>query len=188
MTRKFYIITTLIWGTHTAVSSKVITSPSADSGATSSQIDDIRNSGVQVLAHTTPGIWLRRASARTAAAYLTNAARRKTAVAYLTNATGNATGNAYSVKEVGEFKRTVRPIKGYKFERPNQSAASGYSDWWPENWRGDASKAAYTAMVGDLIPTRALARAALPEQQAGHVEYYGTDAGKLRIVTVYADA
>jgi hypothetical protein len=175
MTRKFYIITTLIWGTHTAVSSKVRTSPSADSGATSSQIDDIRNSGVQVLAHTTPGIWLRRASARTAAAYLTNA-------------TGIAPGNAYSVKEVGEFKRTVRPIKGYKFERPNQSAASGYSDWWPENWRGDASKAAYTAMVGDLIPTRALARAALPEQQAGHVEYYGTDAGKLRIVTVYADA
>lgn len=171
MTRKFYIITTLIDGVATAVASKAVTSPSADSGATGSQIDDIRNSGVQVFAHTTPGIWLRRASARSAAAYLTN-----------------ATGNAYSVKEVGEFKRTVRPIKGYKFERPNQSAASGYSDWWPENWRGDASKAAYTAMVGGLIPTRALARAALPEQQAGYVEYYGTDAGKLRIVTVYADA
>lgn len=171
MTRKFYIITVLIEGTPTAVSFRAVTSPRADFGATGSKSDDIRNSGVQVFAHTTPGIWLRRASARDAAAYLTS-----------------ATGNAYSVKEVGEFKRKVRPVKGYKFERPNQSAASGFSDWWPENWRGDASQAAYTAMVGGLIPTRALARAALPEQQAGYVEYYGNDAGKLRIVAVYADA
>lgn len=173
MTRKFYIITySFGGGPHTAVTFKAVTSPKADSGATASQIDDIRNSGFTVLDSYQPGIWLRRASARAAAAYLTS-----------------ATGNAYSVKEVGEFKRVVRPIKGYKFERPNQSAASGYSDWWPENWRGDASRAAYTAMRDlILIPTRALARAALPEQQAGYVEYYGTDAGKLRIVTVYADA
>lgn len=170
MTRKFYIITTLIDGVATAVASKAVTSPSADSGATGSQIDDIRNSGVQVFAHTTPGIWLRRASARSAAAYLTN-----------------ATGNDYSVKEVGEFKRVVRPIKGYKFERPSDSN-DGFVSWYLENWCGDASKAAYKASVGDLIPTRALARAALPEQQASYAGFYGTDAGKLRIVTVYADA
>ena len=171
MTRKFYIITVLIDGVATAVASKAVTSPSADSGATASQIDDIRNSGVQVFAHTTPGIWLRRASARSAAAYLTN-----------------ATGNAYSVKEVGEFKRKVRPVKGYKFERPNQAPPTSFSDWYLEDWRGEASKAASKALVGGLIPTRALARAALPEQQAGYVEYRGNDAGKLRIVTVYADA
>lgn len=163
MTRKFYILTTLIEGTPTAISSKAVTSPSADSGATASQINDIRNSGVQVLAHTTPGIWLRRASARAAAAYLTN----------LTN----ATGNAYSVKEVGEFKRTVRPIKGYRVEVNYHRGQRGLARW--EKY-GDSP---------DLIDTRAAARAFVKnEKERDALMYDNPTPWSYRIVTVYADA
>jgi hypothetical protein len=166
MTRKFYIITySFGGGPHTAVTFRAVTSPKADSGATASQIDDIRNSGVTVLDSYLPGIWLRRAAARRAAASLTS-----------------ATGNPYSVKEVGEFKRTVRPVKGYKFRRPDGL----HGHWFLEHWRGPASEAACRACRHGLGPTRALARAALPEQQSAYTGY--GNKGKLRIVTVYADA
>lgn len=156
MTRKFYIITTLIGDTHSAVSSKAVTSPRADSGATSSQIDDIRNSGVQVFALITPGIWLRRASARTAAAYLTN-----------------ATDNDYSVKEVGEFKRTVRPVKGYEVQ-------INFGVKW-------------AVLEKDGVhPTRAAARERLAGAKKRDDEIYSgwreNNSWKYRIVTVYADA
>ncbi len=158
MTRKFYTITTLIEGTPTAISSKAVTSPSADSGATGSQIDDIRNSGVQVFAHTTPGIWLRRASARSAAAYL-----------------NGTVGHDYSVKEIGEFKRTVRPVRHYEVQINFGS-----------NWS--------VLDRGGVHPTRAAARSRLADAKreddknypGWHKDSYG--GWKYRIVTVYADA
>jgi hypothetical protein len=177
MSRKYYIIVGQLNVAGPApfvIHSLTPATPAADSKATDSQLGDIATLGYCLRPEAMrPGIWLRRANARKACASM--------------NALNN--GYTYSVKGVGQFKRTVRPVKGYTYFRPDEKCR-----WWLEDWAGPASSAAGKAKIGDyLIPTRALARAALPEQQKhyeGHRRAASeiTGYGKLRIVPVYADA
>lgn len=137
------------------------------SGATETQLQDIKTKFADYKVGPNAEIFLRRADARDAAIKMN---------------VQNQGGYTYSVREIGEFKRTVRPVMGYRFKRSDVSC-----EWMLEAWRGPASQAAFDAKVGGLIQTRALARAALPEQQA-QADTHGRPGLKLSIETVYADA
>ena len=170
--RKFYIITYVsdcgvVSG---VVPSSVSASPNPDAAANATQIEDIKTSGYVkfVLA---PGVWLRRASARKAAAEL--------------NSRGN--GYAYSVREIGEFKRKVRPVKGYNIFRKtadpifdNRIYVAGHAGPASEKFCGVGK-----SLSDDPIPTRAEARAIFAEQRPYHKDAYDWD---IKLVTIYADA
>lgn len=144
---------------------------SGGSSASNTQMQDIRTNNADVNVLHSVLIFDRRAAARAAAKVMT---------------VEQGGLYVYSVREVGEFKRTVRPVLGYRFKR-----SDGGGEWYNEAYQGPASMAAAEAEVGGLIPTRALARAALPEQQKSanmdHHDKFGKKL-KLSIETVYADA
>lgn len=169
--RKFYIIT----GTDVRVpSDKPLVIPAehgfrnvGGASASNTQMQDIRTNHADAELKYSALLFDRRATARQAAKLMIEQ---------------NMGGYTYSVREVGEFRRTVRPVLGYRFNRND-----GGRYWFLEGFAGPASAAAYKAEVGGLIPTRALARAALPEQQT-QADAHGKPGLKLSIETVYADA
>jgi hypothetical protein len=172
--RKFYFITAT--GGHLNDRHEVIRTDHAfrningGSSATDTQIQDIKTKFADFQVGPSAVIFLRRADVRDAVVKMN---------------VQNLGGYTYSVREVGEFKRTVRPVLGYRFKR-----GDGRGEWYNEFFQGPASNAAERAKVNRLIPTRALARAALPEQQKSaddHTDCTGKKI-KLSIETVYADA
>ena len=124
--RKFYIIKIIL--------GPLVSSLDWDNGfenapsrATDTQQQDIDTTIDATQAKRFPtGVWLRRADARRVAK---KANERNP---YVT----------YSVVGVGEFKRTVRPVLGYRFKR-----GDGRGEWYNEVFQGPASHAAEAAKV-----------------------------------------
>lgn len=141
---------------------------SGGSSATDTQIQDIKTKFADYQVGPSAAIFLRRADVRDAVVKMN---------------VQNLGGYTYSVREVGEFKRTVRPVLGYRVlvrrDKGAEWIASAY------NWGGDVT-VDHAAQFGDgdankLFSTRAKARAA-------KVDAAAANGAKYSIETVYADA
>lgn len=140
----------------------------ASAKATETQQADIDATiNATVRSHAPAGVWLRRADARRVAAKANEIV---------------AGGVQYSVVGVGEFKRTVRPVLGYRLlvRHSRGWEVSAYND------TGDVAVDHAAQFGGDtdankLFSTRAKARAAKFEAEAKINSKYKID-------TIYADA
>lgn len=171
--RKFYFITAYVYpnGEHSVIrADHAFKNINGGSSATDTQIQDIKTKFADYRVGPNAVIFLRRADVRDAVVKMN---------------VQNLGSYTYSVREVGEFKRTVRPVLGYRLLVQHNVGA----EWWVSafNVDGDVTVDHAAQFGGDtdankLFSTRAKARAAKSEAVAAMYD------SKYKIETIYADA